>query len=259
MVEGRLRTASERPQSKLQENTGDHSRSVLSKAAEYRPTQPLRRRNTDSPPLYTVGDTFASSPIPFHHVENIIQAAGYALQLGFPLYHHLTIRWPTGNWDHHGDILRAIAEWQRYHVGCPVYVWAKEANGGAHSHILLHLPKHKSKALRKSIGKTLKKLSALRSLPTGTIQCRRISSHGDPFQHMRNRIAYILKRADEDTRQMLGVGKRDFGEIDGKRVGMSQSLNVAARRKAGSVLPSGHRRPPPSLRRTHLGPHIPSA
>lgn len=121
-------------------------------------------------------------------------------------------------------------------------MWAKEANGGAHSHILLHLPRHKSTALRKTIAKQLKKLTVLRSLPTGTIQCRRISSHGDPFQHMRNRIAYILKNADEHTRQMLGVGKRDLGEIDGKRVGMSQSLNVKARREAGSVLPSGHRR-----------------
>lgn len=249
MVEERLRTASERPQSKLQENTDAYSGSVLSEAADYCPTPPLRDCNTDSPPLYIVGDTSASSPIPFHHVENIIQAAGYALQLGFPLYHHLTIHWPTGNWNHHGDILRAIAEWQRYHVGHPIFVWAKEANGGAHSHILLHLPRHKSKALRKSIAKQLKKLTVLRSLPTGTIQCRRISSHGDPFQHMRNRLAYILKRADENTRQMLGVGKRDFGEIDGKRVGMSQSLNVAARQKAGSVLPSGHRQCPDLIKK----------
>lgn len=97
MVEDRLRTPLEEPQSKLQENTDAPSRSVLSKTAEYRPTPPLRRRDTDSPPLYIVGDTSASAPIPFHHVENIIQAAGYALQQGFPLYHHLTIRWPTGN------------------------------------------------------------------------------------------------------------------------------------------------------------------
>ena len=94
------------------------------------------------------------------------------------------------------------------------------------------------------ITKQLKNMTGLRCLPTGTIQNRRIWSYGDPNQHMRNRVAYILKRADDDTRQMFGFKKGDFGRIDGKKVGVSQSLNVEARRKAGSVLPSGHRRCP---------------
>ena len=245
MAERGIQTRQEQSQSKLQEKSASHSRSVPSESADNRASQGLDGRKTNSPSLYIVGNVSPTPPsIPFHHVENIIQAAGYARLIAKPLYHHLTIRWPNGDWQHHEPILRAIAEWQRYHVGCPAFVWTKEASGGAHSHILLHLPKHKSKKFRSMITKQLKNLTGQRSLPTGTIQNRRIWTHGDPFKHMRNRVAYILKRSDEDTRCILGVGKRDIGEIDGKQVGVSQSLGVAARRRAKSVLPSGHRQCP---------------
>lgn len=112
-------------------------------------------------------------------------------------------------------------------MGVAVFIWSKEASGGPHSHILLQLPSHKSRGFRTNTIKQIKKLTGLRTLPKGTIQNRRIWSHGDPFQHMRNRLAYILKRADEDTRQILNAHKRDIGRIDGKQTGVSQSLGEA--------------------------------
>jgi hypothetical protein len=232
-------------QSKLQENSFADSPSVPTSAADYRASPAPKGRDTDSPRPYIVGDSSSPhTPIPFHHVENVIQAAAFARTLGLPLFHHLTIRWPNGDWRFHEDILRAVAEWQRYHVGQAAFVWTKEANGYPHSHFLLHLPAEKSLKFRAMVMKKLKRLAGRRSLPAGTVQCRRVWSRGYPLDHMRNRVAYILKRTDEGTRQILGVGKRDFGHIDGKQVGVSQSLGQAARSRQGSVMPSGHRRCP---------------
>ena len=239
------RTLPESSQSKLREFYGTDSTSVPANSADSRPSAALRGPDTDSPTLYIVGDSYSPhTPIPFHHIENVIQAAGFARTLGLPLFHHLTINWPNGERHLHDAILRAIAEWQRYHVGQAAFVWVKEAKGGPHTHFLLHLPSDKSLKFRAMVMKKLKSLTGFKSFPTGTVQCRRVWSYGNQLQHMKNRVAYILKRTDEGTRQILGVGKRDFGHIDGKQVGVSQSLGQAARSRHGSVVPSGHRRCP---------------
>ncbi len=71
-----------------------------------------------------------------------------------------------------------------------------------------------------------------------------IRSHGDPYEHIRNRVRYILKGTDDATRLFLGYdGKKERGFIKGKRVGTSQALGEEARRKAGGVRLSGHRKP----------------
>lgn len=100
MAEGRIITRQEHTQSKLQEKSGAYSGSVLPEGADNRSSPVLKGTDTNSPPLYIVGDTsaFPHQPIPFNHVENLIQAAGYARVIDKPLYHHLTIRWPTGDW-----------------------------------------------------------------------------------------------------------------------------------------------------------------
>ena len=66
----------------------------------------------------------------------------------------------------------------------------------------------------------------------------------DPHEHIRNRVRYILKGTDDATRLFLGYdGKQERGFIKGKRVGTSQALGEEARRKAGGVRLSGHRKP----------------
>lgn len=96
MPEGRIRTRQEHTQSKLQEKSGAYSGSVLREGADNRASPVLKGRDTDSRPLYIVGDVSPNpSLIPFHHVENIIQAAGYARLIDIPLLHNLTIRWPS--------------------------------------------------------------------------------------------------------------------------------------------------------------------
>lgn len=196
---------------------------------------------------YIVGGVFLSprNPIRLDQAENIVQAAGYALTLGCPLEYHLTVKWPAGGRglaDHY-ELLRKIGEWQEYNIGKRVFVWSREAKGGPHSHILLHVPRDRKPKLQKLVRKWLKPMFGLGSLPTGTIQFTTCRKTGQSFDHIRNRVRYILKGADPDTRHFLGCTKTEPTYIEGKRAGVSQDLNRKARRDAGSVLPSGARKP----------------
>jgi len=182
------------------------------------------------------------NPIRFAAAENIMQAADHALALGYPLEYHLTVKWLDKNRSNHQQLLRKIGKWQDYHIGKRVFVWSREATGGHHSHILLHIPRDRIKKFRKLGRAWLKQILGLRSLPTGTMNLTVHRKIGVSFDHMRNRVRYILKGADADTRLFLGCTRSEWGYVEGKRAGVSQGLGVAARRKAGGVLPSGVRK-----------------
>ena len=98
----------------------------------------------------------------------------------------------------------------------------------------------------------MKKIHGLRRLPTGTLSVTRIWSHGFRLENIRNRVRYILKRADADTRLFIGCKKSEQGFVEGKRAGFSQGLGEAARRQAGGVLASGLRKPNPEMLRAAL-------
>jgi len=195
---------------------------------------------------YIVGGVSVSrNPIRFDQAENIVQAAGFALSLGYPLEHHLTIKWPdnSGSLANHYKLLRKIGEWQGYNLSKRVFVWGREATGGHHSHILLHVPRPMKPRLQKLVRKWLKQILGLRSLPPRAVNFTVHRKVGESFDHIRNRVRYILKGADADTRFFFGCEKSETTYIKGKRAGVSQALNRKARLVAGSVLPSGARKP----------------
>ena len=196
---------------------------------------------------YIVGGVSVSSrnPIRFDTAENIVQAAGHALALGYPLEYHLTVKWPdnSGSLANHYELLRKIGEWQEYNIGKRVFIWSREAKGGPHSHILLHIPRDRIKKFRKLVRIWLKQILGLPGLPAGTMRMTVHRKIGASFDHIRNRVRYILKGADAETRLFLGCTKSETTYIQGKRAGASQALNRKARRQAGGVLPSGARHP----------------
>jgi hypothetical protein len=212
------------------------------------PVSNLQGKNL--PPIYVGGVSESShNPIRFDQAENIVQAAGYALSIGCPLEFHLTVKWPIEPGDHakayncHKALLINIGEWQEYNIGKRVFVWSRERKGGDHSHILLYCPRNKKPKLQKLVRKWIRELFKLRSLPTGTIQFTTHRKFGCSFDHMRNRVRYILKGADPDTRHFLGCTKAEQTHIKGKRAGVSQDLNRKARCEAGAVQPSGAKKP----------------
>lgn len=233
-------------QSKLQENIGVCQTPVPVSVPRNREIGEFQGANENCHPLYIVRGVSALSankPIPFNTAENIIQAAGFASSLGFPLEYQMTVRWPDGGGGDHETLLRKTSEWQRYHIGRPVFVWARETRSGPHSHILLHIPRHLANRFRKRSRLWLKEAFGLRRLPKGTLSTTKLWKSGDPFENTKKRVRYILKGADPDTRRFFGCENLGEGFVEGKRAGISQGLGEAARRKAGGVLLSGNREP----------------
>jgi len=209
------------------------------------PGWPVSNLHGAAPPLiYVGGVSVTRNPIRFDQAENIVQAAGYAISIGCPLEYHLTVKWPnnSGSLANHYELLRKIGEWQEYNLSKRVFVWSREATGGHHSHILLHVPRAMKPKLQKLVRKWLKGILGLRSLPAGAVNFTVHRKIGQSFDHIRHRVRYILKGADADTRRFLGCEKAEPTYIKGKRAGVSQALNRKARRATGSVLPSGARK-----------------
>ncbi|MDA1023659.1 MAG: hypothetical protein O2817_10010 [Proteobacteria bacterium] len=241
-----LRMGADIARSKLQENTAKGPPSVHSGDVKYQGIRELQSGDGDCPPLYIVSgisEPLTNSPIPFKTVENVVQAAGFAFLRGFPLVYHLTARLPDGEVESYEFLLRKIGGWQDDNIGQRIFVWARETKNGPHIHILLYIPRKLAPRFRKLARRWLKEAFGLRRLPKGTLRVRRIWSLGSPFKNTRNQVRYILKGADADTRLFLGCGeKQERGFVKGKRAGVSQALGEDARRRAGSVLPSGHRK-----------------
>jgi hypothetical protein len=238
---------------KLRKNFSVCSRGVHVQAPENQgvpvPGWPISNLHGDDRSLiYVGGISVTPNPIRFDTAENIIQAAGYAQTIDCPLDYHLTIKWllehvtPAQARDYHHILIQKIGEWQKNNFRARIFVWGREAKGGPHSHILLHCPRDKKPKLAKMVTKWLKLMLGLRGLPKGTKQFTQLWK-GEPFDNIRNRVRYILKGADADTRHVLGCRKSEAPYIEGKRAGVYQDLNTKARRLAGSVTPSGARKP----------------
>ena len=114
-------------------------------------------------------------------------------------------------------------------MGGAFYVWAKEGNGGPHSHFLLHLGSMRAQKLRRVVIRGVCRLSGLRRLSKGTIRCRTVHSFGPKDLNTAYRAAYLCKGAGPQVRALLGLDKSEVNQLrGGKRSGVSQSLGNAA-------------------------------
>ncbi len=179
----------------------------------------------------------------------MIQASAHAYAIGRSLLHHLTIRWKSGDWSWHQPLQNTLTKWLSRKSGGAYYIWAKEGNSKLHSHFLLHLRSGMMGAdCRQVVIKALKQISGVSPVPLGTVQCRAPNYYGLKFDHAKRRTAYLCKGDGEEVRAFLKVKKSDHASIPGKQAGVSETLGVAARRRAGGCLPSGCRSVPKNIR-----------
>jgi hypothetical protein len=130
------------------------------------------------------------------------------------------------------------------------FVWVRE-NGpgkGAHVHILLHLPpglsdpfNRRQRGWLKACGGVWKK-GVLKSRPIGR-DLRHFAGQGPARvtyeANLKAVVGYVLKGADEVTRQALQIQRVEpGGVIVGKRCGASQNIGPDARRRVLSALPT---------------------
>ena len=194
-------------------------------------------------------NTPSDTRIPFQTIENMIQASAHAYAIGRPLLHHLTIKWESGDWSWHQPLQNTLTKWLSRKSGGAHYIWAKEGNGKPHSHFLLHLRSGMTGTdCRQVVIKALKQLSGGSPVPRGTVQCRLPYYSGPKFDHTKRRTAYLCKGGGWEVRAFLKVKKTDHASIPGKQAGVSETLGVTARRRAGGCLPSGCRSVPENLR-----------
>ena len=173
--------------------------------------------------------------------ENVIQAAGYADQIGLPLNRHLTITWELAQCvgrvqDIQTRFLARYAKWICYHGSKPTYVWAIE-NGpvwGYHSHILIHVPSHLYKNFRKMVprwidGEPDQSGHTKTYLPTQVRYGFGISR----WNRLKGVVCYILKGVESEAANLLGIDPRPdkAGIVFGKRCGTSENIGRAARKK----------------------------
>jgi hypothetical protein len=233
--------------SKLQKNDGVCLGSVPCNTAEPLGVQGQQggKRNFASP--YIVTPLFPISPdrLRFDKVENVILAAAFARELGKPLHYNLTANCPpdVDPDELFSELRKRLSEWLKNNEGVAAFVWAVETNGGPHTHILLHVSKDKKPKCQKYVRKWLKEMLGVAHLPVRTINFTRIDSEGDPDEHVKKRVRYILKRADDATRHFIGCEtKTDVGPtIVGKAIGVSQDIGETSRKRAGGVQLSGCR------------------
>jgi hypothetical protein len=178
-------------------------------------------------------------------VERIVRlrlAAAYADKVGYPLHHHLVIRFLGGDWfsaaPEHEYLQRKVSEWLKNNVGFAYFVWVKEANDRPHSHYKLHLP---NKLLARRLGKRIRLwlkdyhgMKTREGLPKGTVCLRGLNQSYcfDTDQAHHNQINYITKRGGENS----PAKKVDVGEVVDTPCGVSQNLNHSAR--AAGLVPS---------------------
>lgn len=182
----------------------------------------------------------------------IIDATDFALALGFGFNRFVTIHWEAGGVTDDlaatGRWLKLVGDWIRSRGGTVAYVWVRE-NGpgkGSHVHILMHLPpalsdpfNRRQRGWLKACGAVSKK-GVLKSRPIGR-DLRHFAGDGPARPtyeaNLKAVVDYILKGADDATRQALEIGRSEpGGVIVGKRCGASQNIGADARRRVLSAL-----------------------
>jgi len=178
-------------------------------------------------------------------IERLVRlrlAAAYADRVGYPLHHHLVIRFLGGDWfpaaPEHEYIQRKVSEWLTNNVGFAYFVWVKESNDRPHSHFLIHIPNPiLARRLGKRIRLWLKKYHRMKKrdgLPMGTVRLRGLPKgwYFDTDQAHRNQVNYITKRGGDNS----PCAKIDDGEVVDNPSGTSQNLGPSAR--ANGLVPS---------------------
>jgi hypothetical protein len=178
----------------------------------------------------------------------IIEATYFALALGLGFNRFVTIHWEAGGVTDDlaatGRWLKLAGDWIRSRGGTVSFVWVRE-NGpgkGAHVHILMHVPpaladpfNRRQRGWLKACG-TVWKRGVLQSRPIGR-DLRHFAGEGPArltyLENLSAVVDYILKGADDATRQALKIGRSEpGGVIVGKRCGVSQNIGPAARARA---------------------------
>ncbi len=184
----------------------------------------------------------ATQGLSLRQCQNVWDAAHFAVLIDRPLNRFVTVNWTTGcvgdPLDALGRYIKRAGDWLRDRGVDLVYVWTREAVGGDHVHLLIHVPCALSRAftrmnrqwLRLAGAKRAKR--AVRTLPVARSYDAYSSSPAYYQVNLRAALAYILKGALPAAVAYTREYQEYAGVVVGKRSGTSLSIGGHARGRA---------------------------
>lgn len=223
--------------------------------------QDLAGQSSCGPPLYCLCASPAEPikrqqyrPAGTKHITllqaaNIIDAVGYASEIGLPLVAHLTIHWfgtDTGN-DPDGKLFERVREglnkWLLRRNLCLTGVWSRDRRAGGqaevvHCHMLFCLPvEYRSGARLLQVEAAINRLVKRHGVNIWGDFAVDLKVYGVPERPLIPDGLYLIKGGNRDVWKRFRIRRRwrqSQGIIDGKRCGTTQNLGPAARRHAAA-------------------------
>jgi len=189
-----------------------------------------------------------STALRVSEVTNILAAAVFTAEEHRPLNRHTTIHFDKCGIADPVAALRCYTKFARDWLvtkGAVLsYIWVREsgAGKGEHAHLLMHIPANLSSAFarrepgwRKRIGATRAR-GAFHSTPVGhSYRHGEVGiQYGEAYSDaLAGIVGYLVKGAEPRAVEALQLTRVAFGgELWGKRTGMSENINRAARARA---------------------------
>ena len=174
--------------------------------------------------------------------RKVLDASNHAELIGVPFNVFKTIHWERAGVSDDlaatGAFLKHAGDWTRLRGGRLAWVWTRETGPGKgdHVHILLHLDpdlardfSRRQRGWLKACGARWRKGVVL-SRTIGRSLQHALTGGEDYRVNLVEALDYILKGADRDARERLGIKRAEpGGVVIGKRSGISQNLGPAAR------------------------------
>lgn len=195
------------------------------------------------------------------YAENLIQAVGFAEQIGAPLNAHYTVTWFAGEKEnvraYQTKLFERYQKWADYRGFTAAYTWSLERSPklGLHSHILLHVPPTMRHELRHRMFKRWIK-AACERWNGRMVRGRRIPRNVEPvlgeqrmstIADLERRTLYLVKDLEpqSDLAALLPFNRLrerhdKGGLIQGKRVGTSRNIGAYARSQHSQVRPGSY-------------------
>lgn len=188
-----------------------------------------------------------SDTLSLSQCQNVTDAAWFAVTIGSPLNRFITINWTTaGIADAHcatARYLKRAGDWLSDQGVPRAYCWVREAVGGEHVHILMHVPSAISPAFAKLQRQWLRSIGAanvqgvLRTRPVARSYSAPETSPDLYRLNLDNVLRYILKGANEKAAHFTDHRRCRSGTVIGRRFSVSTFLNRTARRSWRSHVP----------------------
>jgi hypothetical protein len=162
-----------------------------------------------------------------HQATNLIEALDFADAIGCPLNFSVDISWvffsgSVDDWTRFARWQQRLSKWTKRRGFPLTMIWTREVGkrGGAHTHVLLHIPPWlmESADFRRDFRPALERAFKPEDGPHDAARALNIQRAHFPDGKLR----YNLKGIDPKHAEKLGVHASDQGDLDGKRVGCTQ-------------------------------------